>query len=205
MLVLNTAQASQITKLALEVTYLVAPKWKLKYHPCKIYSNLNLMLHLVSLSQLNLNSPRKLSDFCYEARATKEGEGGSLAEQFSNQFWELLPSKFANQISSLGLHIYKLLQFLLVSYQVVIRCICKKYTFLKVWKSPQTNKQQKSIPRSALFSWNKWLIEQKITISFKGHFKGKSKITEWHQFRISWKALPTGQALKITPEEKNRD
>lgn len=39
-----------------------------------------------SLSQLNLNSPRKPSKFCCEAQTTKEGEGGRLVEQFSYPF-----------------------------------------------------------------------------------------------------------------------
>lgn len=144
MLVLNTTQAPQIRELALEVTYPVAPKWK---HACKIYSNLNLMVRLTSLSQLNLNSTRKLSNFCYEARTTKEGEGGSLAEQFSYPFWELSSPKIANQVSSLGLHIYKLLQFFLVSYQVIILCMCNKYFFLKHARAlKQTNDNNKVSP-----------------------------------------------------------
>lgn len=76
MQVLNTAQAPQITKLASKVTYLVTPKWKHEYHACKVYSSLNLMFPLVSLSQLNLNSPKKLSNFAMKLEPLRRGKPG---------------------------------------------------------------------------------------------------------------------------------
>lgn len=75
MQVLNIAHAPQITKFASEVTYLVVPKWKHEYHACKVHSNLNPMLPLVSLSRLNLNSSRKLSNFAMKLEPLRRGRG----------------------------------------------------------------------------------------------------------------------------------
>lgn len=81
-----------------------------------------------SLSHLNLNLPRKLSIFAMKLEPLRRGKGEAWLNSFLIHF-ELSAPKIANQVSSLGLHIYKLLQFFLVSHQVVIQCMCKKYFF----------------------------------------------------------------------------